>query len=504
MANNDKPRQGHGGSSNLVLKNLQAFLTCKRLNPNYASATAAAAGTLLSLSLVNQGGTNNSNSNSSSSNVESTATIHKQSSTSKTLDLSSSSSRHENIHNVTNKNKVDIGSPKNIKSVVPSPKKIIRTNSASPGSSSSSGGSQNNGGNPSSSSNSSGGINDECKRFRSANYSALEKEIFVKAMTPYKHILEDKRVDSDTLLEKATAWRSIVTAFNSHNGVVRRDRKQLKELWKRIKDRDRRSRSGSKISPVVTTSKPPTTTTPTIINITSTPINLAQDTPSTSKLMKFALLANAAAAENSLTKDSIENLNDQSGGIMVDENNSNSNKLQYAIPVGLCGGQIRLHADAETFPAGGIEIKEADNNEVDFAKAVAKKVGQVYARRTIANAGSIVEPITSTDVDASGIVKHSINQQPMIQPFAILTTDNDKIKSSPLLATPTTTTMTVTSSEGQSSVSGQQVIAQNFRVFKRLPEPPLQHTPGNTNYTIIFIIFYLKYLSVLHMNYRSR
>jgi len=82
---------------------------------------------------------------------------------------------------------------------------------------------------------------EEGKRNRSANYSSLEKELFLTAVEPYKHILEDKRFDSETLLRKSGAWKDIVIIFNSHHCVVRRDRKQLKELWKRLKDRARKS-----------------------------------------------------------------------------------------------------------------------------------------------------------------------------------------------------------------------------------------------------------------------
>lgn len=73
------------------------------------------------------------------------------------------------------------------------------------------------------------------KRERSINFSREEVEILTSLVAQHKTILENKKSDSVTWLEKEKCWKSLEEKFNSTSGSSYRSVKTLKAKYDGIK-----------------------------------------------------------------------------------------------------------------------------------------------------------------------------------------------------------------------------------------------------------------------------
>lgn len=81
---------------------------------------------------------------------------------------------------------------------------------------------------------------------RQPNFTFFEKQILIRLLNDYKHIVEDKRTDKRTNKEKEKAWTEITDRFNSEADVNKRTKKQLENCWKALKSKDRDSRAAER------------------------------------------------------------------------------------------------------------------------------------------------------------------------------------------------------------------------------------------------------------------
>lgn len=80
-------------------------------------------------------------------------------------------------------------------------------------------------------------------RKRSENFSEYEKGVFLLFVDQFRHIIEDRHNDAWMIAYKEATWDKITSAFNALPGVTKRDRKQLRELWKRIKEKSKKPKA---------------------------------------------------------------------------------------------------------------------------------------------------------------------------------------------------------------------------------------------------------------------
>ncbi|XP_013793752.1 myb/SANT-like DNA-binding domain-containing protein 3, partial [Limulus polyphemus] len=80
-------------------------------------------------------------------------------------------------------------------------------------------------------------------RKRSENFSEYEKGVFLLFVDQFRHIIEDRHNDAWMIAYKEATWDRITSAFNALPGVTKRDRKQLRELWKRIKEKSKKPKT---------------------------------------------------------------------------------------------------------------------------------------------------------------------------------------------------------------------------------------------------------------------
>ncbi|GFO24408.1 myb/sant-like DNA-binding domain-containing protein 3 [Plakobranchus ocellatus] len=66
------------------------------------------------------------------------------------------------------------------------------------------------------------------------NYTAYEKELLLEILKRYP-IIEDKGNDNSINNKKQEAWDRVTTEYNSHENVAKRDKANLKSLWKNLK-----------------------------------------------------------------------------------------------------------------------------------------------------------------------------------------------------------------------------------------------------------------------------
>ncbi|XP_064625947.1 myb/SANT-like DNA-binding domain-containing protein 3 [Lineus longissimus] len=66
-------------------------------------------------------------------------------------------------------------------------------------------------------------------------FSELERSLLIELVDKYKETLESKKNDYKCIKAKSEAWTKVADNFNSQNGVVKRDVKQLKKCWDNIK-----------------------------------------------------------------------------------------------------------------------------------------------------------------------------------------------------------------------------------------------------------------------------
>ena len=67
------------------------------------------------------------------------------------------------------------------------------------------------------------------KRVRSANTTAVEREMVLQLVQKYKDVIENKRTDAVTSAHKEKVWQRIATEFNA-TGVSKKEAKQLKTV----------------------------------------------------------------------------------------------------------------------------------------------------------------------------------------------------------------------------------------------------------------------------------
>ncbi|XP_046383030.1 uncharacterized protein LOC124153736 [Ischnura elegans] len=70
---------------------------------------------------------------------------------------------------------------------------------------------------------------------RSAEFTATEKNILCNLVEKHKSSIENKRTDSVQCEAKKKAWLAVQSEFNCHRDVVRRDVRQLKRCWEKLK-----------------------------------------------------------------------------------------------------------------------------------------------------------------------------------------------------------------------------------------------------------------------------
>ena len=70
-----------------------------------------------------------------------------------------------------------------------------------------------------------------CYGKTSANFTFLEKQILIRLLYDYKHIVEDKRTDKRTNKEKEKVGTEFTDRFNSEADVSKRTKKQLDILF---------------------------------------------------------------------------------------------------------------------------------------------------------------------------------------------------------------------------------------------------------------------------------
>jgi len=67
------------------------------------------------------------------------------------------------------------------------------------------------------------------KRNRAADMSSMDKNLLVEIALKYENVIENKKTDGASVVEKATAWTNITTEFNAVS-VVKREASSLKQV----------------------------------------------------------------------------------------------------------------------------------------------------------------------------------------------------------------------------------------------------------------------------------
>lgn len=71
---------------------------------------------------------------------------------------------------------------------------------------------------------------------RSANFVASEKTLLLDLLVNYP-VITSKKTDAGSLKEKQLKWEQLTTEFNANSQMSRRTVKNLKDLWKNLKNR---------------------------------------------------------------------------------------------------------------------------------------------------------------------------------------------------------------------------------------------------------------------------
>ncbi|GFN87975.1 myb sant-like DNA-binding domain-containing protein 3 protein [Plakobranchus ocellatus] len=74
----------------------------------------------------------------------------------------------------------------------------------------------------------------EDDKMRGKNYTAYHKELHLEILKRYP-IIEDKGNDNSINNKKQEAWDRVTTEYNSHENFAKRDKANLKSLWKNLK-----------------------------------------------------------------------------------------------------------------------------------------------------------------------------------------------------------------------------------------------------------------------------
>ncbi|XP_041984581.1 myb/SANT-like DNA-binding domain-containing protein 3 [Aricia agestis] len=76
---------------------------------------------------------------------------------------------------------------------------------------------------------------------RGANYTYIEKQMFLKLVDEYKHIVENKVTTSECVQAKQNAWETIAKKYNDISTTGPRSWKQLRHLYENLKQRIRKN-----------------------------------------------------------------------------------------------------------------------------------------------------------------------------------------------------------------------------------------------------------------------
>ena len=72
------------------------------------------------------------------------------------------------------------------------------------------------------------------RKRKSANYSEMEKDVFLTTIECFKNIIETKRTDALSAKTKKETWNKITATYNS-NVTKPRTADQLQQLWRNLK-----------------------------------------------------------------------------------------------------------------------------------------------------------------------------------------------------------------------------------------------------------------------------
>ncbi|XP_067133379.1 myb/SANT-like DNA-binding domain-containing protein 3 [Centruroides vittatus] len=84
------------------------------------------------------------------------------------------------------------------------------------------------------------------KRSRQPDFSHRETEYLMELVEKYKHIIESKETNAVSLKKKTETWQNLTEEFNKFPEVSKRDTKNLKVLWKNLKQKARKDVASNK------------------------------------------------------------------------------------------------------------------------------------------------------------------------------------------------------------------------------------------------------------------
>ncbi|XP_050516283.1 uncharacterized protein LOC126891144 [Diabrotica virgifera virgifera] len=86
------------------------------------------------------------------------------------------------------------------------------------------------------------------KRSRGPNYSEREKQVLISIVYKYKDVIENKKTDGVTILQKEKTWKKIETEFNASSpGLINRSADSLKKYYDNRKKELRKEKAQEKI-----------------------------------------------------------------------------------------------------------------------------------------------------------------------------------------------------------------------------------------------------------------
>uniref|UniRef100_A0A6P7GRA9 Regulatory protein zeste n=1 Tax=Diabrotica virgifera virgifera TaxID=50390 RepID=A0A6P7GRA9_DIAVI len=86
------------------------------------------------------------------------------------------------------------------------------------------------------------------KRSRGPNYSEREKQVLISIVYKYKDVIENKKTDGVTILQKEKTWKKIETEFNARSpGLINRSADSLKKYYDNRKKELRKEKAQEKI-----------------------------------------------------------------------------------------------------------------------------------------------------------------------------------------------------------------------------------------------------------------
>nr|XP_022918420.1 fibrinogen silencer-binding protein-like [Onthophagus taurus] len=81
---------------------------------------------------------------------------------------------------------------------------------------------------------------------RSKNFTSFDKKLLIELVKEHKSIIENKKTDSSTNMEKKQAWDILTEQFNQNSQSGTRNAKQLKDLYGFIKRNAKKHNSADK------------------------------------------------------------------------------------------------------------------------------------------------------------------------------------------------------------------------------------------------------------------